>query len=94
MARPYQDAARFWTLFPFDIPFSRRRSLMARIVMKFGGTSMAGIERIRHVAATVKREAERGNDEKCSHGVTPCRGCCPVVQRRGIERHVFLDGPL
>jgi aspartate kinase len=24
---------------------------MARIVMKFGGTSMAGIERIRHVAA-------------------------------------------
>ncbi|WP_114952708.1 aspartate kinase [Sphingosinicella terrae] len=34
---------------------------MARIVMKFGGTSMAGIERIRHVAATVGREAERGN---------------------------------
>jgi len=35
---------------------------MARIVMKFGGTSMAGIERIRHVAALVKREADRGND--------------------------------
>ena len=34
---------------------------MARIVMKFGGTSMAGIERIRHVAALVKREAEHGN---------------------------------
>jgi len=34
---------------------------MARIVMKFGGTSMAGIERIRHVSALVKREAERGN---------------------------------
>src|SRR5687767_15763438 len=34
---------------------------MARIVMKFGGTSMAGIERIRHVAALVKREAESGN---------------------------------
>ena len=29
--------------------------------MKFGGTSMAGIERIRHVAALVKREADRGN---------------------------------
>ncbi|GAA4822767.1 aspartate kinase [Sphingosinicella ginsenosidimutans] len=29
--------------------------------MKFGGTSMAGIERIRHVAGLVKREAERGN---------------------------------
>src|SRR6188768_1038617 len=34
---------------------------MARIVMKFGGTSMAGIERIRHVAGLVKREAEAGN---------------------------------
>ena len=34
---------------------------MARIVMKFGGTSMAGIERIRHVANLVKREAEAGN---------------------------------
>jgi aspartate kinase len=35
---------------------------MARIVMKFGGTSMAGIERIRHVAALVKREADRKNE--------------------------------
>jgi aspartate kinase len=34
---------------------------MARIVMKFGGTSMAGIERIRSVAARVKREVEAGN---------------------------------
>jgi len=34
---------------------------MPRIVMKFGGTSMAGIERIRHVASLVKREAERGH---------------------------------
>ena len=34
---------------------------MARIVMKFGGTSMAGIERIRHVAGLVKRETDRGN---------------------------------
>jgi len=30
-------------------------------VMKFGGTSMAGIERIRSVAARVKREVEAGN---------------------------------
>jgi aspartate kinase len=35
---------------------------MARIMMKFGGTSMAGIERIRHVAALVKREADRKNE--------------------------------
>ena len=34
---------------------------MARIVMKFGGTSMAGMERIRNVAARVRREAEAGN---------------------------------
>ena len=34
---------------------------MARIVMKFGGTSMAGIERIRSVAARVKREVGNGN---------------------------------
>jgi aspartate kinase len=34
---------------------------MARIVMKFGGTSMAGIERIRHVAGLVKRESGAGN---------------------------------
>ncbi|HVM22566.1 MAG TPA: aspartate kinase [Sphingomicrobium sp.] len=33
-----------------------------RIVMKFGGTSMAGIERIRHVAGLVKREADRDNE--------------------------------
>ena len=34
---------------------------MARIVMKFGGTSMAGIERIRSVAQRVKREVEAGH---------------------------------
>ncbi len=34
---------------------------MARIVMKFGGTSMAGIERIRAVAACVKAEVDAGN---------------------------------
>jgi len=35
---------------------------MARIVMKFGGTSMAGIERIRHVSNLVRREVERGHE--------------------------------
>lgn len=35
---------------------------MARIVMKFGGTSMAGIERIRAVAVRVKGEWEAGNE--------------------------------
>ncbi|MFC7536498.1 aspartate kinase [Sphingomonas sp. GCM10030256] len=35
---------------------------MPRIVMKFGGTSMAGMERIRSVAERVKREAEAGHE--------------------------------
>jgi len=35
---------------------------MPRVVMKFGGTSMAGIERIRNVAERVRREAEAGNE--------------------------------
>jgi aspartate kinase len=35
---------------------------MARIVMKFGGTSMAGIERIRSVAERVGREATAGHE--------------------------------
>jgi len=35
---------------------------MPRIVMKFGGTSMAGIERIRNVAGRVQREAQAGNE--------------------------------
>ena len=34
---------------------------MPRIVMKFGGTSLAGIERIRHVADRVRREVTTGN---------------------------------
>ena len=41
---------------------STREYPVARIVMKFGGTSMAGIERIRSVAARVKREAAAGNE--------------------------------
>lgn len=35
---------------------------MARIVMKFGGTSMAGTERIRRVARIVKRQQEAGHE--------------------------------
>jgi aspartate kinase len=34
---------------------------MAKIVMKFGGTSVADLDRIRHVATLVKREVDRGN---------------------------------
>lgn len=35
---------------------------MARLVLKFGGTSVADIDRIRHSARHVKREAEAGHE--------------------------------
>src|SRR3546814_1577337 len=41
---------------------SGKRGGMARIVMKFGGTSMAGTERIRTVAKLVAREVANGNE--------------------------------
>ncbi|MFZ5931794.1 MAG: aspartate kinase [Pseudomonadota bacterium] len=34
---------------------------MARLVMKFGGTSVADLDRIKHVAARVKREVDAGH---------------------------------
>ena len=34
---------------------------MALIVQKFGGTSVANVERIRNVALRVKREVDAGN---------------------------------
>jgi aspartate kinase len=35
---------------------------MARLVMKFGGTSVADLDRIRHVAAMVKGEVDQGHE--------------------------------
>ena len=34
---------------------------MALLVMKFGGTSVADLDRIKNVAAHVKREVDAGN---------------------------------
>ena len=39
-----------------------RTTAMARLVMKFGGTSVADIDRIRNVARHVKREVDAGHD--------------------------------
>src|SRR5579864_6925825 len=36
--------------------------LMSRLVMKFGGTSVANIERIHNVARHVRREVDAGHD--------------------------------
>src|SRR3982751_3007677 len=38
------------------------RVVMGRLVMKFGGTSVANIDRIRNVARHVKREVDAGHD--------------------------------
>ena len=38
-----------------------RKAIMARIVMKFGGTSVGDVDRIRNVAAHVKREVDAGH---------------------------------
>ena len=35
---------------------------MARLVLKFGGTSVADMDRIRHVAGLVKREVDQGHE--------------------------------
>jgi aspartate kinase len=41
---------------------SLQKGIMARIVMKFGGTSVADLDRIRTVAARVRREVEAGHE--------------------------------
>jgi hypothetical protein len=41
---------------------SGRAGVMARIVQKFGGTSVADLDRIRNAALRVKRECDRGNE--------------------------------
>ncbi|MEH3106490.1 MAG: aspartate kinase [Sphingomonas fennica] len=67
---------------------------MARIVMKFGGTSMAGMERIRNVAQRVKREVEAGNEVavvvSAMSGETDrlvgfCREASPLADRREYD---------
>jgi aspartate kinase len=60
---------------------------MARLVMKFGGTSVANIERIRNVARHVKREVDAGAEVavvvsamsgKTNELVALCREAAPV----------------
>jgi aspartate kinase len=60
---------------------------MARLVMKFGGTSVANVERIRNVARHVKREVDAGNEVavvvsamsgKTNELVALCREAAPV----------------
>lgn len=47
---------------PINKEAFEQRNIMARIVMKFGGTSVADLDRIRHVAALVENEHVNGNE--------------------------------
>ncbi|MEO8715632.1 MAG: aspartate kinase [Acetobacteraceae bacterium] len=67
---------------------------MARIVMKFGGTSVADLDRIRNVAARVKREVDAGNEVAVAvsamAGVTNrlvgwCRDLAPLHDAREYD---------
>ena len=60
---------------------------MARLVMKFGGTSVANVERIRNVARHVKREVDAGHEVavvvsamsgKTNELVAWCREAAPI----------------
>ncbi len=67
---------------------------MARLVMKFGGTSVANIERIRNVARHVKREVDAGYDVavvvsamagKTNELVEWCREVSPMYDAREYD---------
>jgi aspartate kinase len=67
---------------------------MARLVMKFGGTSVADIDRIRNVARHVKREVDAGHEVavvvsamsgKTNELVTWCREAAPLHDAREYD---------
>jgi aspartate kinase len=67
---------------------------MARIVMKFGGTSVADLDRIRNVALRVKRERDAGHEVavvvSAMAGVTNqlvgwCQGLAPLYDAREYD---------
>ena len=67
---------------------------MGRLVMKFGGTSVANIERIHNVARHVKREVNAGHDVavvvsamagKTNELVEWCREASPMHDAREYD---------
>src|SRR5919204_1809132 len=67
---------------------------MSRLVMKFGGTSVADLDRIRNVARHVKREVDAGHDVavvvsamagKTNELVDWCRGASPLHDAREYD---------
>jgi aspartate kinase len=75
-------------------PYSDLWFSMARLVMKFGGTSVADLERIRNVARHVKREVDAGHDVavvvsamagKTNELVAWCREASPLHDAREYD---------
>jgi aspartate kinase len=75
---------------------------MARLVMKFGGTSVADIDRIKNVARHVKREVDAGHDVavvvsamsgKTNELVAWCRAAAPLHDAREYDA-VVASGEL
>src|SRR5215831_10995268 len=67
---------------------------MAPLVMKFGGTSVADLDRIRNVARHVKREFDAGHDVavvvsamagKTNELISWCRGAAPLHDAREYD---------
>jgi aspartate kinase len=67
---------------------------MARLVMKFGGTSVADIDRIRNVARHVKREVDAGHDVavvvsamagRTNEMIEWCRAAAPLHDAREYD---------
>src|SRR5258708_1885363 len=54
-------ACRFAVLARHPLPERSAKPAMARLVMKFGGTSVADLDRIRNVSRHVKREVDAGH---------------------------------
>ena len=77
------------------LDYSSPESPMPRLVMKFGGTSVATVERIRNVARHVKREVEAGYDVavvvsamagKTNELVAWCKEASAPLRSAGIRR--------
>ena len=67
---------------------------MARLVLKFGGTSVADVDRIRNVARHVKREVDAGHEVavvvsamsgKTNELVGWCREASPIHDAREYD---------
>ena len=77
-----------------SLPERTNTSAMARLVMKFGGTSVADLDRIRNVARHVKREVDAGHQVavvvsamagKTNELVAWCRDAAPLHDAREYD---------